>query len=291
MSEPTRSASVEPRPAATVVVVRDSERGVEVLLVKRHHTMAFLAGAHVFPGGRVEPADRELAAKHLSGRDHAAAQLPACTPAEAVAWHVAAIRELFEEAGVLLASDARGASVAMADEAERRRFERCRTALASEPFDAILAREGLRLALDALAVFSHWVTPDGEVRRFDTRFFLARLPADQRAAHDDRENVDLAWMTPTDAISRCRAGDIVLPPPTWTTMRELERAKSTDEAFAWALAARPIVRREPRFVDVGGVRELVVPDTAFESRFQLVDGRWRAVDSTGRPHGFAPGAP
>jgi 8-oxo-dGTP pyrophosphatase MutT (NUDIX family) len=275
----TRSAPVEPRPAATVAVVRDGDAGIEVLLLKRHHAMVFLAGAYVFPGGRVEPADAEVPDEQLSGEDHATAQMPSFTPGEAVAWHVAAIRELFEEAGVLLARDARGGWVAMSGEAERRRFDGYRAALASEPFSGILAREHLRLALDALALFAHWVTPEGEVRRFDTRFFLAPLPGHQGAGHDDRESVDMAWLSPAEAIRRCRAGDIVLPPPTWTTLRELEHLRSTDDAFAWALGARPIVRREPRFVDGGGARELVVPDTRFESRFQLVEGRWRAIDS------------
>jgi 8-oxo-dGTP pyrophosphatase MutT (NUDIX family) len=277
----TTSTPVEPRPAATVVLVRDGARGLEVLLLKRHHAMAFLAGAHVFPGGRVEASDRDMPAEQLSGRDRAAAQLPELDPDEAVAWHVAAIRELFEEAGLLLARDTRGECLTTENKDERRRLDDHRAALAHEPFSALLARERLRLALDALALFAHWVTPAGEARRFDTRFFLARVPPRQGEGDVDRESVGLAWWTPADAIRRCQAGDVVLPPPTWTTLRELERVHTADEAFAWALGVRPVVRREPHFVDADGAREIVVPDTRFESRFQLVEGRWRAIDSPG----------
>src|SRR5207237_7560669 len=139
------------RPAATVVVLRDCPAGPEVFMVRRHEGTAFMGGAHVFPGGRVDAADASADATWCDGIAHAIAQLPSVPPAEATAYHVAAARELFEEAGVLLARDRSGAFVSLAGP-DHDRFKRARHAVhaGSTPLRAVVDMQGSRLALDAL---------------------------------------------------------------------------------------------------------------------------------------------
>jgi 8-oxo-dGTP pyrophosphatase MutT (NUDIX family) len=274
------------RPASTVVLMRDAP-ALEVFLVRRHHAMAFMAGAHVFPGGRVDAADRLADPDAVcSGVLTAAERLPDTAAAEAVALHVAAIRELFEEAGVLLATDRTGA---MVSDHDGRFDEHRRQLLAGDIAIADVARaEGLTLALDGLMPFARWVTPDAEPRRFDTRFFVAIAPDGQRASHDNGETVDGSWMTPAHALADATRGEIALPPPTWTTLRHLTRARNASEAWNWA-RARPMARVQPRLIlRDDGTRLIALPGDelcppvngfeAEETRFVLEDGRWRTAD-------------
>lgn len=276
-----------PRPAATVVVLRDSSLGPEVFLVRRHESTAFMGGAHVFPGGRVDAADGDGDAAWCDGILHAVAQLPSLPPADAVAFHVAAARELFEEAGVLLARGVDGAFVSLAAASGRERFKQARYDVhgGRTTLRRIVEREHLRLALDALILFAHWVTPPIDTRQFDTRFFMARVPPHQTPAHDDTETTHSAWVRPADAIAQAEAGDIVLPPPTWTTLRELESFVSVEDAIAWARRRR-IVRRMPLAHEEHGRRLLVLPgdpehpdppgdEPPVETRFVLIEKRWR----------------
>ena len=177
-----------PHPASTVVLARSApSSGFDVFLVRRHDRVAFMGGAHVFPGGRVDPADHlDDPAAWCDGLEAAVARMPSRTAGEAIAFHVAAIRELFEEAGVLLARDARGSIVGIHGDNEAR-FRGYRGELTNGrvTLQDVIARERLRLAIDALALFAHWVTPEVETRRFDTHFFLAVAPDEQQAAHDD----------------------------------------------------------------------------------------------------------
>jgi 8-oxo-dGTP pyrophosphatase MutT (NUDIX family) len=280
-----------PKPAATVVVLRDSSTGPEVFMVRRHTGTAF-RGAHVFPGGRVDASDQGMAADDwCDGLDHADRQLGELPSAEARGYHVAAVRELFEEAGVLLARPRPDRFISLADPEAHRRFTRYRTDVhtGTLPLRAIAEREAVRLALDALVLFAHWVTPPSPVegRRFDTRFFMARVPAGQVPAHDDRETTDGVWITPAGAIAHAIRREIVLPPPTWVTLRELERHPTVDAALAWA-AARRVVRREPAIVNQNGDRVLVMPlddspeSAGFERRFALRDGAWGPVRESTR---------
>jgi 8-oxo-dGTP pyrophosphatase MutT (NUDIX family) len=286
----SKSASTSPvvRPAATVIVLRDARAAPEVFMVRRHEGTAFMGGAYVFPGGRVDERDRDVSARWCDGVREAASHLPDLEPAEAVSYHVAAARELFEEAGVLVARSAGGPFIALTEAEARQRFKRYRADLhaGAESLASILERERLRLALDALVPFAHWVTPPVDVRRFDTRFFVTRVPSDQAPAHDDRETIESAWMTAADALARCRRDEIALPPPTWTTLRELEPFSSVDEAIAWARKRR-IERREPKFLERGGIKMLLLPGDPLngersleapprETRFILSTGRWRA---------------
>jgi 8-oxo-dGTP pyrophosphatase MutT (NUDIX family) len=273
------------RPAATVIVLRDTTSGPEVFLVRRHHAVAFMAGAHVFPGGRVDAGDHGADASWCDGVSAAATKLPDVAPDAALSFQVAAARELFEEAGVLLARDARGQPVSLADAGDRDRFTLHRAELnaSRRTLREIVEAEHLRLALDALVHYAHWVTPPIEIRRFDTQFFVTRVPAEQTPAHDDHEATDSVWIRPADAITAVGRGDIVLPPPTWASLRELQRFPSVDAALQWA-RTRTVYRREPRVTtDADGIRRIVLPGdpslpepepVPFETRFVLADGRW-----------------
>lgn len=282
------AVAADPRPASTVVVLRDSPAGPQAFMVRRHEGNAFMGGAHVFPGGRVDPADRAADPSWCDGLDAAERQMPAVSAVEARAYHVAAARELFEEAGVLLARAPSGAFVSLAGSDVHARFRHYRTDVHADAstLRPILAREGLRLALDALVLFAHWVTPPIDTRQFDTRFFLTRVPPDQAPAHDETETTHSDWLTPAEAIRLAQTDAIVLPPPTWTTLRELEPFRSVDAALAWA-DARRVERRQPRVLEDEGRRMLLLPgdplnpdpfeeEPPVETRFVLVDRRWRA---------------
>jgi 8-oxo-dGTP pyrophosphatase MutT (NUDIX family) len=276
------------RPAATVVVLRDGPAGPEVFMVRRHEDTAFMGGAHVFPGGRVDAADGDADESWCDGIPHATIQLDGLEKSEAVAYHVAAARELFEEAGVLLARHPDGDFVSLAGTADHERLkqDRARVHEAQTTLRAVIERERLRLALDALVLFAHWVTPPVDTRQFDTRFFMTRVPPHQTPAHDDTETTHSLWARPTDAIAQSMKGEIVLPPPTWSTLRELEPFESVKDALAWA-RRRTVVRRMPKAIEQDGHRMLLLPgdplhpdppgdDPPLETRFVLVDRRWRA---------------
>lgn len=255
-------------------------------MVRRHHAVAFMANAHVFPGGRVDDSDYSANTTWCDGVVEARTKLPDVAPDAALAFHVAAARELFEEAGVLVARDSSGTSVSLANRADHDRFKAHRAELNAgrRTLREIVEAERLRLALDALVHYAHWVTPPLDIRRFDTRFFVTRVPPQQAPVHDDHEATDSVWIRPADAIAAAGRGDILLPPPTRATLRELERFMSVDAALTWA-QTRTVYRREPRVTtEADGTRRMVLPGdpllpepepVAFETRFVLADGRWR----------------
>ena len=151
---------------------------------------------------------------------------------------------------------------------------------------ALLREQGWRLALDALVYFAHWVTPEIETRRFDTRFFLASAPRAQVARHDTGETADGIWIAPADATARCLRAEIALPPPTWTTLRWLEAFNDVATAMEWA-RRKPVPRVQPGFISEGETRIVTLPGdatmpdvpgfTARETRFVLSAGHWRPV--------------
>lgn len=231
-----------PRPASTVVLLRPGDAGAEVLLTHRPATMAFGAGLHVFPGGAVEPRDRDLANAARVGVD-----VDACASSwagdlaleDAVGHAIAAIRELYEEAGVLLAERPGGEPPDAAEvEAAHAR---------GETLAALVDRLGLRLRADRLVPLSRWVTPPIEVaRRYDTRFFVADAADGTGFRLDPREVAGHAWMRPADAIDGLRAGRIDLWPPTATTLREVQGADCASEVHArLAPAAAGVPAVEP----------------------------------------------
>jgi hypothetical protein len=206
----------------------------------------------------------------------------------AIQYHLAAIRELFEEAGVLLARERHGRFAHTADPGAAPRFLAYRAALhaGQTTLRAIVEREGLRIALDAVTPIAHWVTPEVEPRRFDTRFFITRMPERQHAVHDATETTGSFWIQPADALARCLADEIVLGPPTWQTLKDLSAFHTVDDVLAWA-DRRLVHRVEPKFFQEHDTSLLVLPgdplypttdDLAFhgDTRFVLESGRWRA---------------
>lgn len=221
-------------------MLRESDGGdpFEILMVRRNDKVAFMAGAYVFPGGRVDDEDRPRPGTTLPP-----AGFPDLRDDEEAMFRIAAVRELREEANV-------------------------------------------QITVDDLQPFAHWVTPEIEIRRYDTRFFLARMPANQVARHDEGETTALDWLSPREAIARFERGELLLPPPTWTTIRQLGARASIDDVFEWA-KTRTIVRIMPGFFKNGEEATLTLPgDPAFptipgwdipeETRFILEYGaRWR----------------
>ncbi|MBI2377523.1 MAG: NUDIX domain-containing protein [Deltaproteobacteria bacterium] len=208
------------RPSATVVLTRDAAGGVEAFLVKRSGRSGFMAGAHVFPGGRVEAAD---ASDEIARHTRAA---PADQP-WALSARVAACRELLEEAGVLLGPDpTKGPGV-------RKRLAE------GASFAAALAAEETAIELDRLTYFAHWVTPSFEPKRYDTRFFLAEAPEGSEASVDRHEVVEGEWLGPAKAIEAHEAGSLFLPPPTLATLATLREFDRVATARTW-LGSQPI---------------------------------------------------
>jgi 8-oxo-dGTP pyrophosphatase MutT (NUDIX family) len=232
-----------PRAAATVAMLRDSPAGLEVFLMKRHGLSDVLAGAYVFPGGKVDLEDArvdleahlDLPAKLL----HSALGEPALDELAAATLYVAALREAFEETGVLYAQGAGTQEATLARELLRE----------GRAFDEVLARLSLRLEASRLQPWSRWITPlvGGAARkRFDTRFFLAAVPAGQLPCHDNHEAIESMWLTPRAALSEYWEGRIELAPPQILSLAHLARHDSVAAALAQArLRPPPLVVPEP----------------------------------------------
>jgi 8-oxo-dGTP pyrophosphatase MutT (NUDIX family) len=236
-----------PRPAATVVLLRDAEGGPEALLLRRHRRSGFAADAWVFPGGVVDQSDRAAdAADRLDGPSPGewARRLRVDDPAEAAGYVTAAIREAFEETGILLAHGDR-VSAAPAHAAES--LAVARRALLNEVVTLrdVAVGNGLRLAGDELIYVGHWITPEPEPRRYDTRFFAARAPAGAVCDAHDAEMTDSVWLRPAEAVERFRHGQLKLLPPTVHTLQRLDGFASWDELRA-ALQDAPVPGITPR---------------------------------------------
>jgi 8-oxo-dGTP pyrophosphatase MutT (NUDIX family) len=265
--------AVPVRPAATVLLVRDAEAGgIEVFMLRRTLAAAFASGMFVFPGGKVDDVDGVAAISDLcDGLNDPTASSLLGLPGGGLAFWVACIRECFEEAGVLLARRHDTGEVLRFDDPDTEsRFGRERSAIhdGSAALLDLCAREGLRLATDAIHYVSHWITPVGERRRFDTRFFVARAPHAQRPLHDNAETIDSMWIRPADAISRWRAGDLVLMPPTAANIEFLlphDTADAALEAAARVGTPRPILPKL-RVDSEGRVTGIAMPgDPDYES--------------------------
>ncbi|WP_336365534.1 MBL fold metallo-hydrolase [Marinobacter sp. C2H3] len=226
------------RPAATLVLTRDTENGLEVLLLQRTWDAVFLPGYFVFPGGAVD--DQELLGRrHATGPADSDISQTMSLDEGGADYMLSAIRECFEEAGILLATDASGALIDGAHPAHREREAvfKGETSLAE-----LCQRHGLQLPLDRLAYLSHWVTPPGPPRRFDTRFFVAVAPEGQPASHDGVETIAHAWLSPARALEDHRQGHRLLGLPTLRTLRVLSEFDTTAALMRYAHANPP----EPR---------------------------------------------
>lgn len=247
-------APVTARPAATVLLTRDGPSGLEVLMVTRHVASDFASGALVFPGGRVDAVDGEAAmidrCRKVPGADTAA-----------MAFRVAAVRETFEEAHVLLGRHRGNDQLLSADEVETLEA-RTQAALGRTPQFADLVEAGsIELATDLLVPFAHWITPPGPPKRFDTHFFLAPAPADQVAAHDGREAVETVWISPHQAIADSEAKRVTLVFATRMNLTKLGR--SADVATALTTArADTVVTVCPELVDTPDGKLLRIPAAA-----------------------------
>jgi 8-oxo-dGTP pyrophosphatase MutT (NUDIX family) len=223
---------VTPKAAATVVLLRDGGDGPEAYLLRRTTTMAFAAGMFVFPGGSVDPRDSELPDAAWAGpppRDWAAPL--SADDALSRALVCAAVRETFEESGVLLAGPAPDSLVADTSEAD---WEVDRLALLDRSLSlaGMLARRGLVLRADLLRAWAHWITPEVEPRRYDTRFFVAAMPAGQRTRDVGGEADRVEWRRPADALAAHRRGELAMLPPTALTLAELSAYESVDAVLA-----------------------------------------------------------
>lgn len=236
-----------PAQAASVLILRDRPK-FEVLMIERHAASAFAGGALVFPGGRVDPGDRDPRwADHAQGLDPVIG-----------ASQVAAIREAFEEAGVLIARRRDGALVGGAESKARRPW-RARVEADDQQFFNLIGAQGYVLACDHLSPFSHWVAPPGLHRRFDTLFFAARLPEGQEAEEDGDEATASMWIGPADALAARARGENKIIFPTARNLDLLAMSRSADEVFAFA-ARRRIEPVQPTVEMRDGKTYLRIPE-------------------------------
>jgi len=256
MSDDSDDQAPNPIPAATVLLLRDGDAGMEVFMVRRATKMDFAAGALVFPGGKVDPPDRAPLLRKRCGDVSDVDDFE-------LALRVAAVRETFEECGVLLARPHGGQE--LVPEARVQELEaKYRDALTKDELgiDAMIMTENLDLACDLLVYYAHWITPVIRPKRFDTHFFLAPAPADQVPLHDGSESLDSLWTRPQAAIDSSVAGGYQVMFPTYCNLVKLDRNKTVDEALEAA-------RNEPVITVLGqhrvmpdGTRHVVIPKTA-----------------------------
>lgn len=237
--DPIRADSVPVRPAATVMLLRGGGDGLEVFMLQRSHDSSFARSQYVFPGGRVDDADDAVTTYEPISDGVTDASVSARLGLErgGLAWLVAAIRECFEEAGVLLARRTGEHEVISFDDPDvATRFDAARHRIHDNDFRLVdLCRdEDLQLLTDRMRLVDHWITPLGERRRFDTRFFIAHAPADQHPLHDDSETIASLWTTPDAALDRLERGELSMFPPTIASLRWLRTFADPAEAMAAA---------------------------------------------------------
>jgi 8-oxo-dGTP pyrophosphatase MutT (NUDIX family) len=250
---------VAPRPASTILLLRDSvatSGEIEVFMMVRHYEIDFNSGALVFPGGSVDKGDQEIIARpelYSGGEGLDAAGL---------SFRIAAIRETFEESGILLARPP--GSKSLIDAKRAREIEAAnRTALCEgkTTFLKVLTDNGMLLALDELVPYAHWITPEGMPKRFDTWFFLAAAPPEQVGAHDGKESTDSIWVSPREALEGGESGRFKLPFPTTRNLIRLGKQTSVTAAFSDS-RGKPIVTVMPVMTKLNGGRQLRIPREA-----------------------------
>ncbi len=249
----TPKTPVPARPASTVVILRDGTDGIEVFMVERHREIDFASGALVFPGGKVDPEDSDAAWGEL------AAQAPAAPDRS---FFVAAGRETFEEAGLVLARQRGTQAIVDAAAADRLvETHRVRLLKGETSFVDIVRGEDLALALDMMVPFAHWITPEPVPKRFDTHFFLIAAPVVQLGAHDGGESVEGLWIAPQQALSDAEAGSRTLVFATRMNLSKLARYRTVAEAVA-VTRSRPVVTVTPKVKNTPEGRWLQIPAEA-----------------------------
>jgi 8-oxo-dGTP pyrophosphatase MutT (NUDIX family) len=245
-----KPTSADIKPAATILLLRDAPT-FEVLMVERHHQIDFASGALVFPGGKWHDGDHDPAwADHLVGGG-------SDMDSDQRALRIAAIREVFEEAGVLLArKDGKIVTGESAPMEVRQAVDRGELA-----FIDVVRDLGVKLDLDALTVFARWITPPLTPKRFDTWFYIAEAPEDQLAACDGRETVDATWIEPAEALRKAASGERKVIFPTRMNLQLLAEASGADDAIARA-RARTLVTVLPQIEDRPGGKVLTLPPDA-----------------------------
>ena len=242
---------VEPRPAATIVLLRDSDVGVEVLLLRRNRSAGFVPGAYVFPGGRVDGSDATeelltfvdgLTAKEAANR----LELVDGDP-PAIAYYLASVREAFEETGILVGKNTSGGEPATAAEDEQVEVTRDDLMEGRMSFAQVLGKLDCRIDGASVEYLAHWITPKPEPRRYDTRFFAAKVREGATPIVDAREMTDAVWITPVAALARCDEGTLPMIFPTIKTLEQLRDYGTTDEMLA-SLAGRSVRTIMPTLV-------------------------------------------
>jgi 8-oxo-dGTP pyrophosphatase MutT (NUDIX family) len=242
------------RKSATVILTRErAPEGLEVFLVCRSRTSAFMAGNYVCPGGAVERIDRDPAILSvLSGTGPLNRGL--------LPFRIAGVRELFEEAGVLPAMLRSGGPLTLEEPAARSRFRSYRGLIAQHTMDlkSLADKEGLILSVEGLCHFAHWITPEARPIRFDAHFFICPAPPGQEASADEEETTAGVWLAPEEALKENLAGRITLSPPTLATLEEMAPFRSLDALLAMA-GERIVPTIRPVFVDLRDEQLVVFP--------------------------------
>ena len=255
--------SLVPRPAATVMMLRNADDGVEVLMLRRNLNSDFVGGAYVFPGGGVDAVDAQSSAEQLvAGIDDVSASARLGLASGGLAYYVACVRELFEEAGLLIARHAEGNFIRFDEPSRTERFSEYRRQVNEREtrFLDVVANEKLQLDLGSLEYFAHWVTPVGPPRRYDTRFFVAVAPEAQTAAHDAGETVADTWVNPKEALAMHARGELEMIFPTIKNLENIADCATANEVLDMARSLSDIPRIEPRIVNRNGQVAIVMPD-------------------------------
>jgi len=268
-------AAPVPRPAATLALLRDAAGGPEVLMLQRTKDAVFLGGAYVFPGGALDASDSDpRMARRVQGLKDLAA----------MPYYVAAIRECFEEAGILIACDRSGRQI---DAAHAERLMQYR----DQSFVRMLEAEDLYLPARELAFIGHWITAPGRARRFDARFFLAAAPPGQQGKHDANETVHDVWITPREALARAERGEIELVFATRHTLNDFKHFSSVKDALVHARALPEVEanracwakgrdgpklfrRADPQYFEI----HWSDPQESGESSYEIVPGEAKRLD-------------
>ena len=230
--------AVIPKKATTIILLREREsEGFEVFLLRRHEKSSFMGGNYVYPGGRLDPEDclPEIwpFCRGLSSEEAHRIFGGTISKEESLGHWIAGIRELFEEAGVLLAYDQKGNFLRIENPEKESQFLYYRHLLNEGKITLfqLIREQKLLLALDQIHYYAHWITPEARSERFDTRFLIARHPEGQEADHDRKETTVGVWMTPRQALQENLTGEVALSPPAVKTLEDLSRFKNIDEVF------------------------------------------------------------